>query len=345
MADNMSKAPLCMAPFSQMVFKPDGQTSPCCYLYQHDFGHIKEAHSIQQLFNGPRFRQIRSHFLAGRTPKICRHHATYTKCYKNFEHLRSFDQEDLAQKQTKPPRRLDVRLNGRCNLSCVMCEIWQQPNGVYDGSVFWQKAPGEVFPYLESIEILGGEPFIQKDTFRLIEEISAVNDRCRFSFVTNGHYHFSSGMKKRLDKIKIDTLHISVDSLTAETYAKIRKKGDLAVLKKNIESVYKYNLERKEGFSLVFSMVVLQENRFEIEDFFAFAKAYGAKAQFQYAHYDPSFSQSLKFLSAREKKDYLDYLEGFFDGEKKAALASIKGPLFDEIKGAKLKGEMGEIPH
>jgi cyclic pyranopterin phosphate synthase len=52
---------------------------------------------------------------------------------------------DVAEVMQSAPKRLDVRLNGKCNLQCVMCDVWSQPNGVYNQSDFWQYGRKEIF--------------------------------------------------------------------------------------------------------------------------------------------------------------------------------------------------------
>src|SRR5439155_91000 len=76
---------------------------------------------------------------------------------------------EIAERQQAMPRRLDLRLNGRCNLECIMCDVWRQPNELYDNSDLWTLGPEKIFPFLLEVDMLGGEPFIQRDTYRFID--------------------------------------------------------------------------------------------------------------------------------------------------------------------------------
>ena len=100
------------------------------------------------------------------------------ECHKMYTHLNPL--AELTAVQKKHPRRLDLRLNGKCNLECIMCDVWSQPNGLYENSDLWTEGPEKIFPYLVEVDMLGGEPFIQKDTFKFIDAVSEVNKTCRW---------------------------------------------------------------------------------------------------------------------------------------------------------------------
>jgi cyclic pyranopterin phosphate synthase len=251
-------------------------------------------------------QRLREEFLSGNI-RICKSRIHNLGCNRNFDRFK--DKAELSVIQQRSPLRLDLRLNGQCNLACIMCDVWQQPNQVYDESNFWREGPKAFFPFLMEIEVLGGEPFVQKDTFRLIREVSAVNDKCTWSFVTNGHY---SGHKKIIDALaalKIGSIQVSVDSLNPAVYNKIRRGGDLELPLGSIAKFSEFRRKRQSlgiGFRFVLSMCILKQNWQEIPDFLEFCASWEAEPDLQFAFYDPSQESSLLYCSKSQRQEIYD---------------------------------------
>lgn len=262
----------CPIPFLQLQLNPVGNVSACCFSGEHKVGDIL-TDTIQNIWNGNEIQKWRSEFINDEI-KICKSAMKNFECHKMFKHLNALV-DNVSTVQSSLPKRLDIRLNGKCNLECVMCDVWKQPNGLYDKSDFWEIGPEKIFPFLIEVDLLGGEPFIQKDTFRFIEEVSKVNSKCTWAFVTNASYVFSDYLENILNKILIRSIHISLDGMTKDTYEKIRIKGNF---EKTFNTVRRYLEYRKErfalgkGFVLFSSMCVQRDNYHEIGLFLDFCK-------------------------------------------------------------------------
>lgn len=238
------------------------------------------------------------------------------------------------------PRRLDVRLNGQCNLQCIMCDVWKQPNRVYDNSSFWTEGPSSIFPNLLEIDMLGGEPFIQRDTYRLIDAVRQINPGCRWSFVTNGQYQFGRKVKGALDGIEIREFQVSLDSLDPAIYRDIRIKGELAVVLETIDQLVAYQSERAvdgRGFVVKLSMCVLQSNWQEIAPFIEFCRSRGAIPELQFAYYDAGSRASLELLSEAEKSRVVETLRSSVAADDLIYLAPIVVPLALSVEKTKQK--------
>lgn len=321
----------CSAPFTQLILKPNGQVSPCCYLYHINLGDMKKK-SLLEIWNDEPIKKMREKFLSS-TPKVCQAKIKYLNCHRTFQALN--DKVEAKSIQSNPPVKLDVRLNGQCNLACIMCDVWKAPNKVYDQTSFWTEGPENIFPYLKEIEMLGGEPFVQKDTYKLIEIVSSINQRCQWSFVSNAHYPFSKRIIAALSKIRIKQLQISLDSLKADVYSQIRVGGDLQLslktLKKFIQFRESYQQTHGKGFHFIVSMCVLKSNRFEVPDFIDFCAKLNVLPQFQYAFYDPSKSQSLNYLSRDDKTEYINFLQKNIEPIHWPLIGPIINPIEDEL--------------
>ena len=238
------------------------------------------------------------------------------------------DQIEFGEVMAGAPQRLDVRLNGRCNLECVMCDVWRQPNGLYDGSDFWTWGPEHLFPHLREIDVLGGEPFMQSDTYRLLDEIWAVNRQCTWAFVTNAHYRLGPAIRDRLDRIAIRWFQVSLDSIRPETYARVRLKGDLRRTLATFEEYRAFRAARVaagRGFPLVASMCVQRGNWREVGEFLDFVLPRDVRPSLQFA-YSPA-SESLLGLPEAERRDALAYLESLLPTHGEELLNQIVLPL------------------
>ncbi len=291
----------CYAPFTQLLLQPNGKVSPCCYHFGIKLGDLKNG-SLMDIWNGSPAQRLRNEFLSGAI-RSCKSRIHNLNCYQQF--TRFAEGAQLSAYQERPPQRLDVRLNGQCNLSCVMCDVWQQPNRVYDDNSFWTEGPEFIFPHLREIEMLGGEPFIQADTFRLIKEVRSVNPQCIWSFVTNGQYQSHKKVMDALDHLPLRQIQVSIDSLIPEVYRDIRRGGELFIALDSVDKFAALRDRRKsrgDEFRLVLSMCILQQNWRGIPQFLDFCREMDAEPDLQFAFYDPSQQSSLLLLGDEDRR-------------------------------------------
>ena len=156
-----------------------------------------------------------------------------------------------------------------------MCDVWKGENGNFDKSNFWQEGPLKVFPFLKHIDLLGGEPFVQADSFRLIDEVSKVNSTCSWSFTTNGNWNFKAKIKKYFDLIKIDSITISMDAVFPMTYAKIRQGGNYQQVMQTIDDLIEYKQEKNTSMVLKLDFVLQRDNYHELISFYKFCEKKG----------------------------------------------------------------------
>ena len=239
-----------------MTLRPDGNVSPCCYNFGIVLGNLKRQ-NLEAIWNGTRLQKLRQEFIEGK-PRSCKSRIHNLNCHLRFQNLDLHTTYERVQR--KKPIKLDLRLGGQCNLRCIMCDVWQEPNGVYDQTSFWSELETGFAANLMEVEVLGGEPFIQKDTYRLISLVEKINPDVGWSFVTNGHFSFRR-VEAALNKIKILRLQLSVDAVSEPTFNKVRIGGDFRLLMKNLHKLHSYQLKRKYAFCL--SFCVNQLNWFE----------------------------------------------------------------------------------
>lgn len=266
----------CPVPFTTIILEPDGKVG-LCRNKGHDFpmGQLT-FQSIDELWdirNSEKAMQWRREFLEGNI-QICREEVSARKCNLDFPMNELLPHAELAVKQTSRILRLTANFNGHCNMQCPFCEIWQLPNGNYKEENFWIPAREQLFPFLKQIDMLSGEPFIQADTFKLIDEVSAVNGECEWLFTTNLFWNLTPAIEAKLEKINIRSIACSIDSLNGEVYAKLRPPGKLKITLKNLDNMLDFRQRRAisgRPFVMSFNFLAQKENWKELPEIIRFA--------------------------------------------------------------------------
>lgn len=298
----------CVVPFTNLILEPDGSVGVCRHKgTEFTIGHIKD-NTISEIWNNHFIKRWRSEFLKGR-PQICAQEIPHMHCNLCPHNNELLDEVVFSEHQDRPFIKLTANFNGRCNLQCQMCHVWKMPNGLYDEINFWEPAQNEIFPFVKEIDMLSGEPFIQTDTYRLIDKVTEVNPECRWMLTTNAHWKLNKKIQEALDKIHVKYIVLSVDSLNQDTYHKIRYPGDLGVVLKNIDALLEYNLTRpnkqKEKIPFHLNFLVQKDNWSEVPEALSFCDEKGI-IPFVTFLYEPS-SFSLLSEDHQERERIFDF--------------------------------------
>lgn len=309
--------PFCSRPFRELMLSYEGKVHPCCLLEDFELGDIKDM-NLNEFWNCEKLQKLREEFLSGNI-KTCSKNIATKSCHKFYDKFN--DEVEKKIIQSGPIKKLDLRLNGKCNLECIMCHVWMGENGKYDDTSFWKEGPSEVFPHIQEIDMLGGEPFIQSDTFKLIDEVSKVNKECKWNFTTNANWNFAGKIKTYLDKITIGVITISIDAILPDTYFRIRRKGDFKQILKTIDDLITYRNTDKPGMYLRLDFVVQTQNLLEVLPFYHFCLK---------KDLDPSFilleepaELSISNLDTKSLKKVLLEIEPHINEPKAVALKTI----------------------
>lgn len=322
----------CLVPFTTIILEPDGKVGICRHK-GNDFpiGNIKD-NTISEIWNGPKARQWRREFLEGK-PVQCQTETKHRHCQHCPENNKLLEYVEFSEVQTQPILKFTANFNGKCNLQCQMCDIWKLPNGLYTDINFWEPAKRDIFPHLKEVDMLSGEPFIQKDTYRLIDEVSEVNPECQWIFTTNMHWKVTEKIKESLDKIRIKNIIISVDSFIPEVYYKIRYPGKLDFVLENIDDILKYNEERikkgKNDVRFLLNFLVQKDNWKEIPYVIDYCERKGIVPLITFCYIPSEFS--LLTLSKEERLHILDHYISTFPQKKIVQSMKVITPLLDSL--------------
>lgn len=323
----------CIVPFVNLIFNPSGEVGVCRQKgTEHIVGHL-DHHTVEEIWNNETLKSWREEFLTGNI-KTCKDEIRRDHCNLMVDNYKNLWPEiHFSSEQPFPMMRFTANFNGKCNLRCKMCHIWTMQNGYYDTIDFWAKSKENFFPYIKEMELLSGEPFIQSDTYKLIDEVSEVNPDCQWSFTTNGHWSLTKGIKTSLDKIKIRDLIVSVDSFIPERYSAIRIGGDLNVVTKNLENLKQYESERigsgLSSLNLTLHFLVMKDNWDEVSKVIDISDSLGLKLIFNNLYRPDSYA--LSSLPINEQKKILDHYLSTCHWSKLNRMMTIIMPLLENI--------------
>jgi cyclic pyranopterin phosphate synthase len=173
---------------------------------------------------------------------------------------------------------LRISVTDRCNLRCVYC----MPD---EGMTFLPRS--QLLTYEEiarvasvahelgvtSIRLTGGEPLVRKDLASLVSMLSSI-DFGDLALTTNGMQ--LAKMAPALVAAGLKRVNVSCDSLRADRFESIRRRGDLATVLGSMDAAEAAGL-----LPLKVNVVLLRgRNEDEILDFAAFARETGRIVRF-----------------------------------------------------------------
>lgn len=174
------------------------------------------------------------------------------------------------------PRGLGIALTNKCNIQCIMCNVWQNPWDIPEKTV---KEITAFFPYLQRIFWQGGEVFLSPYFEELFEKVTSY-PHIRQDINTNGLLINRKWAEKLVEANA--NIIFSIDGITKEVYEYIRRGAKFEDLLKNIKLVNEFTEFAKEDkshtkrkCSMIINLVVMRSNYHELGGFVDFAKKYG----------------------------------------------------------------------
>lgn len=178
----------------------------------------------------------------------------------------------LAQNFFKPERawakpvKLIVEPFNGCNLHCPLCPtgrmITDRKIDVLTFDLF-RKAVDPLSKYLYEVYLYNwGEPFMNRELFKFIRHCSQRQIR---TIVSSNLTLFETGMMDELLTSGLDTLIISLDGSSSQTYLQYRRGGDFDKVVSNMRSILKERNRRKQvNPKVIWQFIVFSFNEHEI---------------------------------------------------------------------------------
>jgi len=188
----------CILPWISIEATPMGTTRPCC-LYTDEIPDTNlKNNTLEDAFNSNTMRNLRRSFRRGEKPEGCRNcwrEEDAGKKSKRQYMLEKFKHLDVEYKNNNGEQLvfLDLKLGNICNLKCRICGSWssskwaqEELNYVKDSTdhiakkwlkdgqwirkspKFWDNLD-ELLPQIKYFEFTGGEPWMIKQHFDLLQ--------------------------------------------------------------------------------------------------------------------------------------------------------------------------------
>lgn len=290
----------CHAAEKGLFFGLRGRVFSCCFNKSHLLGTYPQD-SIRDIWRGSAVALQRHALRMGDFSLGCAACLDGVKA-RNLEAvvLRQYDR--FAAHNGAMPAKMDFELFNTCNLECIMCrgefsssirenrENLPPIDSPY-GPAFFDEVEAYI-PSLKSSTFLGGEPFLIRQYVDLWDRMATLNPKMAISVQTNCTV-LNKRIKDLMERIDFD-VSVSIDSLVPDTYARIRKNGNLAQVMQNLRYFRDYMKRRGGRLTLVFCP--MQQNWQELPALLAFCNEWDIAMMFATVESPPQCS--LTTLSA-----------------------------------------------
>lgn len=209
----------CSAPWSSLSIDPDGRAKICCISNNY----IK-FDNFDQVPVDPTFVDIRNSFIQDKQHDNC------TVCWNrelnsssgNIDSMRSIFQEeffyDLTSDSKSQLEYLDLRWSNTCNLNCVYCgpsysSKWASLIGLKKVYRILPDIQDHHVSNLKSLLLAGGEPFLIKENFQLLQKCLQLNPNVNIEITTNLTQIHDSQLYQLLKKFKNVRFIVSFESI------------------------------------------------------------------------------------------------------------------------------------
>ena len=162
------------------------------------------------------------------------------------------------------PLLVNLEITKRCNLRCIHCNIHETPE-THSNIKPKELSTAEVKKLADSLKsfgtayigICGGEPFLRKDIFQIIDYINNIGLGLHIS--SNGTY-ITKEVAKRINDSGLNAISISLDAVTPEIHDKIRGvEGAFDKAVSAIKNVVDYKKHTQVGISPIITNLNLDE--------------------------------------------------------------------------------------
>ena len=308
---------LCDYPFTHFeVNNPNGDVTFCCN-HNMVLGNVNRS-SIEEIWNGKAYKQVRRRFLDGRIFDVCSRKCPVLGGWKDFEKLDWYNElskESAAYKNAvlnneeirvgkveleSKPRWLRFSASYACNLKCYHCfQGMDRKASLELPNSFFEEAKRK----LESAQIIffyGGEPLIEKRNLDMMDYAGERGFSAKVYIISNGTV-LNDKIKNTLEKLNFGFMDISVDSIKKELYEELRYLAKWPDTAKNLKFFSELMRNKKGNLSLTFT--INKKNQSELVNFVKFSMELGAVPFFQFAHNvfkDEFFRKNYEIYSIKE---------------------------------------------
>ena len=168
------------------------------------------------------------------------------------------------------PIRFNIEPTNYCNLRCSMCpRELNRPLGYMDVALFEKIIDESVLSGRRLIITLNkdGEPLLHPELPKMIKYAKDKKAAYKINFYTNGIL-LTEPKSLELIKSGLDTIHISIDAFTNETYKKVKNCQKLNIVEENVKKLIELKKKLYSKTPLVIVKIIhTRDTRGEIKLF------------------------------------------------------------------------------
>jgi len=181
---------ICTLPWMHIETTLLGEFRPCCLAEDSIPGYnITQGHTLQDAFESEYMNNLRQQFLGGKQPSTCAKCWALESAGGTSKRMISNQKFGVATNK-KQLKFLDLKLGNICNLKCRICGAWSSSKWAQEEIALGNKNAREwlnqgqwprqqhklweeiidLLPSVEYFEFTGGEPFLIKEHFDILEK-------------------------------------------------------------------------------------------------------------------------------------------------------------------------------
>lgn len=271
----------CYAPHTSLFFDQFGDVRACCHNIQGTLGNIR-TQSIREIWDGAQAARLRE-ALERRDLSLGCGHCQWQEDNgaSDTRFSRVYDHRPLAEPRPTWPVQMEFALTNACNLQCEMCNGWKSsairahrdklpPLDMPYGEEFFEEL-AEFLVHLDHVTVLGGEPFLGRESLRVLEMVAAL-DRPPSVWVTTNGTQWTPRVRRLMERLPM-SLDFSLDGATKETFESIRIGADFDSVMENLD--HYADSARRSGERVGLSFCLMTNNCHEFVDLLLLAERRG----------------------------------------------------------------------
>ena len=190
---------------NMISIETDGWTRPCC-LETSNLARIAPIkNGILAAFNNSKLLQLKEDLKQGYSDKT---KSTCSRCEDlEIRNQSSMRMQTAALSPIRELKLLQFKMSNKCQLACAHCgpdrssgwakllNITPHVINSFEVTIEFMKELIELLPQLEVIKFTGGEPFLDPNHWKILEQLKQYDrSHCKLQYITNGISPFKSDL-------------------------------------------------------------------------------------------------------------------------------------------------------
>lgn len=304
----MNIKPYCTAPLTGLFLDVDGGIKFCCSGAQ-PIGNINE-NSLNDIYSSPKHKQLFKTIVEDGEPDdiFCQNCHSVEQGDPTVSQRYTFNTYHKIKNETQSLSWVDFRWTNQCNLSCRHCDThfsseWSKIRGHkiknanrnYHETIFEEVEKN--IDTIKCVNVLGGEPFLQKQNLRLLDIVSQ-NKNADIVFFTNLAIKLENNLifEKLLTMDNNIQLMISIDCIE-DQFEYVRAGADWNIVLENLELLKSTKLYEHAFLAPVFCLWTADS----FQEYYEFADKHKIRVYIQQAVQVPNFGKTFLAYGHNEK--------------------------------------------